>query len=169
VLPAPEHDIAGFPSRHICDIFTQQTKTEGAVKKFIVLAAGASAAAAMVVIGSGMADANPGVNTLDVTGQPYARAVAILQSQGYSTSFGGSIGSDVPQSKCIVSSQKTLTSQTSQTSQKIQLMLNCTDAAQPEQPAVTAVSGAQAPDGGTRPTAGAPGVVTVIPTPVGIG
>lgn len=134
------------------------------MKKFVVLAAGASAAAAMVVIGSGMADASPGANTLDVTGEPYAKAVAILQSQGYSASFGGSVGSAVPQNKCIVTSEKMLSSG------RIQLMLNCTDAAQPEEPAATPVtSGAQAPDGGTRPTPGAPGVVTVIPTPVGVG
>ena len=74
------------------------------------------------------------------------------------------MGSDVPQSQCVVSSQKVTSSA------KMQLMLNCTAAAQPEQPATTAAAtapGTQSTDAGNRPTAGAPGVVTVIPTPVG--
>jgi hypothetical protein len=52
----------------------------------------------------------------------------------------------------------------------MQLMLDCTAAAQPEQPAATSAAtapGTQSTDAGNRPTAGAPGVVTVIPTPVG--
>jgi hypothetical protein len=74
------------------------------------------------------------------------------------------VGSDVPQSQCVVSSQKVIGSG------KMQLMLNCTAAAQPAQPAATSAataSGTQSTDAGNRPTAGAPGVVTVIPTPVG--
>ena len=58
------------------------------------------------------------------------------------------------------------------------LMLDCTQEAQPEQPSATSVansptgaapgtSAAPSPDAGSRPTPGAPGVVTVVPTPVG--
>ena len=129
-----------------------------------VLAAGS--AIAFLGVGSGQAD--PGsTSTLNVVGEPYAKAVAILRAQGVSASFGGSVGSDVPQAQCIVKSEKMLAS-------KVQLMLDCTAAAQPEAPSGpaagpggTATSGSPSPGAGSRPTPGAPGVVTVIPTQVG--
>jgi hypothetical protein len=136
------------------------------VKKLIVLAAGACAATSLAIIANGLATAQPnsGVSALDVTGEPYAKAVAILHSQGVSTMFGGSLGGDVPQNMCIVASQKVVGNS------KMSLMLDCTKAAQP-QPDTTPVSGAPgAPaqeGGGGRPTPGAPGIVTVIPTQVG--
>ena len=71
----------------------------------------------------------------------------------------------MPQAQCVVSTQKYLNSG------KMQLMLNCTKAAQPDEPAATSVATAPtegtSDGGGARPTPGAPGVVTVIPTPVG--
>lgn len=133
----------------------------------LMLAAGALAAgSAAVVSGIGASGADPASNsTLNVVGEPYAKAVAILRAQGVPASFGGSVGSDVPQAQCIVSSQKILAT-------KISLMLDCTKAAQPEQPpapsaANAPTSNAPNPDAGGRPTPGAPGVVTVIPTQVG--
>ena len=104
-----------------------------------------------------------------MVGEPYARAVAILRAQGVRASFGGAVGSDVPQAQCIVKSQKVLTA-----AQKMQLNLDCTAEAQPQAPAATAApgtsgqstSGAPAADT-ARPTPGAPGVVTVAPKPVG--
>ena len=134
-------------------------------------AAAGSAAAAR---GAAPRHADPGSNnsTLNVVGEPYAKAVAILRAQGVKASFGGSVGSDVPQAQCIVSTEKVLASR------KIQLELDCTAEAQPQpqQPASTAASGAATSGtdaSGTpasetaRPTPGAPGVVTVIPKPVG--
>lgn len=137
------------------------TSTVGAV---CVVAAGAAAA----VLGMGTTSADTGSNsTYNVVGEPYGRAVAILRAQGVRASFGGAVGSDVPQSRCIVSSQKLLG-----TTGRMQLMLDCTDESQPEAPvaprvASTPVSGSPGAQPGGRPTPGAPGVVTVIPTPVG--
>ena len=138
------------------------------MKRLILVAAGALAAgsaAAALSMGSSNADPNAG-GVMNILGEPYYKAVAILHAQGVQTVFGGSVGSDVPQAKCIVQSQKYLASG------KMQLMLNCTKAAQPDAPppssAGTAPAGPTIPaDGGTRPTPGAPGTVTVTPTQVG--
>ena len=137
------------------------------MKKLILVAAGALAAGSAVAalgMGSSSADPNAG-GTMNVLGEPYYKAVAILHAQGIATVFGGSVGSDVPQAKCIVSTQKYLNSG------KMQLMLNCTKAAQPEEPTATSVATAPtegtSDGGGARPTPGAPGVVTVTPTQVG--
>ncbi|MGY4709248.1 hypothetical protein ACXDF8_06785 [Mycolicibacterium sp. CBM1] len=135
------------------------------MKRLILVAAGALAAgsaAAALGMGSSSADPNAG-GTLNVLGEPYYKAVAILHAQGVSSVFGGSVGSDVQQAKCVVQSQKYLASG------KMSLMLNCTAAAQPEAPSGPATAGTPAipSDGGSRPTAGAPGVVTVTPTQVG--
>ena len=126
------------------------------------LAVGAVAAA----LGMAAGQADPGSNnTLNVVGEPYAKAVAILRAQGVKASFGGSVGSDVPQAQCIVASEK-------MTGGKIQLMLDCTAAAQPDVPsgpsagAGGAGTGGQNPGAG-RPTPGASSVVTVAPTRVG--
>ena len=45
-------------------------------------------------------------SSLNVVGEPYGKAMAILKSQGVKGTFGGSFGSDVPQAQCIVSQQK---------------------------------------------------------------
>lgn len=146
-------------------------KQEGRALTKLIPAAGVAAAVAAVcaaaALGMGASAADPASNsTYNVVGEPYAKAVAILRAQGVPASFGGSVGSDVPQALCVVSSQKVLGTG------KMQLMLDCTAAAQPEQPSATSVansptSGAPSSDGGSRPTAGAPGVVTVVPTRVG--
>lgn len=135
----------------------------------LILTVGAAVAALGLGAGPGTGNADPGtVNTLNVVGEPYAKAVAILRAQGVRTVFGGSVGSDVPQAQCVVASQKVLSA-----SHKMQLNLDCSAASQPQQPATAA--GAQGTSGtsgaptteAARPTAGAPGVVTVVPTPVG--
>ena len=135
------------------------------MRKLVLVMAGVTVAGSAVALGIGASSADPSSSsTYNVVGEPYAKAVAILRAQGVSSSFGGSVGSDMPQSQCVVSSQKVTSSG------KMQLMLNCTAAVQPEQPAATSAataSGTQSTDAGNRPTAGAPGVVTVIPTPVG--
>ena len=135
------------------------------MRKLVLVLASTAVAGSAVALSVGASGADPSsTSTYNVVGEPYAKAVAILRAQGIKTTFGGSVGSDVPQSQCVVSSQKVTSSA------KMQLMLNCTAAAQPEQPATTAAAtapGTQSTDAGNRPTAGAPGVVTVIPTPVG--
>lgn len=137
------------------------------MRKLMLVVAGAVASgAAIVALGNGAGSADPGSgNLLNVVGEPYAKAVAILRAQGVKTTFGGSVGSDVPQAQCIVSSQKILTMA------KMTLMLDCTAAAQPEAPSApstgTGTSGTGDSGAGGRPTPGAPGVVTVVPTQVG--
>jgi hypothetical protein len=134
-------------------------------KLVLALSAAVVAGSAAAALSIGASSADPASNsTYNVVGEPYAKAVAILRAQGVPASFGGSVGSDVPQSQCVVSSQKVTGGG------KMQLMLNCTAAAQPEQPAATSAAsapGAGSSDAGGRPTAGAPGVVTVVATPVG--
>jgi len=135
------------------------------VRKLVLVLAGTAVAGTAVALSIGASSADPSSSsTYNVVGEPYAKAVAILRAQGVKATFGGSVGSDVPQSQCMVSSEKVLSSA------KMQLMLDCTAAAQPEKPAATSAAtapGTQSTDAGNRPTAGAPGVVTVIPTPVG--
>lgn len=135
------------------------------MKRLILVAAGALAAgsaAAALSMGPSNADPNAG-GTMNILGEPYYKAVAILHAQGIKTVFGGSVGSDVPQAQCIVQSQKYLASG------KMSLMLNCTKAAQPEAPPPSSAGTAPSipSDGGSRPTPGAPGTVTVTPTQVG--
>ena len=156
-------------------------------KLYLVAAGVIAAGAAGAVLGMGPSGADPNSNsTANVTGEPYGRAVAILHAQGYKTVFGGAVGGDVPQAQCVVQSQKALGGGGGggqQSAPKMQLILNCTKEAQAAlnqnlAPAAgPAQSGAGAPgagapgigtgDGGNRPTPGAPGVVTVIPTQVG--
>ena len=132
----------------------------------LVLALGGAvvAGSAAAALGMGASAADPAsINTYNVVGESYAKAVAILRAQGVPTIFGGSVGSDVGQAQCVVSSQKVTGSG------KMQLMLDCTEAAQPEQPSVTSAATAPGTQSGAagRPTAGAPGVVSVVATPVG--
>jgi len=134
------------------------------VNKFaLAVAGGLAAGSAAAVVGMGPSSADPSSNSLyNVVGEPYARAVAILRAQGIPATFGGAVGSDVPQAICIVSSQKVLSPG------KMQLMLDCSDEAQPERPATSVANTPGAPSGGAnRPTPGAQGVVTVTPTRVG--
>ena len=135
------------------------------MRKFVLALGGAVVAgSAAAVLGMGASMADPAsINTYNVVGESYAKAVAILRAQGVPTIFGGSVGSDVGQAQCVVSSQKVTGSG------KMQLMLDCTEAAQPEQPSVTSAATAPGTQSGAagRPTAGAPGVVSVVATPVG--
>lgn len=140
------------------------------MRKLVYVMLGAvTAGSAAAVIGVATSAADPTNNTLNVVGEPYARAVAILRAQGVPATFGGSVGSDLPQAQCVVSSQKVLSGA------KMQLMLNCTAEDEPDEPASTGstatsgtgTSGSQTAESGGRPTPGAPGVVTVIATPVG--
>ena len=137
------------------------------MRKLTLVVAGAFASgAAAVALGTAAGSADPGSgNVYNVVGEPYAKSVAILHAEGIKSTFGGSVGSDVPQAQCIVSSEKVLTKS------KMQLLLDCTAAAQPEAPsgpsAATGPSGTGSSGAGGRPTPGAPGVVTVIPTQVG--
>lgn len=132
------------------------------MKKLVVLAAATGAATAAVsaaLLASGPSNAD--TSLANVIGEPYAKAVAILQGLGYKTSFGGSIGSDLPQNQCTVSQQKNLSNT------KIQLLLDCTKPKGQSADQVPGSAAPGAPDSGGRPTPGAPGVVTVIPTQVG--
>lgn len=145
-------------------MFGPEDRKVSDVKKLILVVAGALAAGSVAAaLGTAASSADPSSNSIyNVVGEPYARAVAILRAQGVPTSFGGSVGSDVPQAMCIVSSQKVLTPG------KMQLMLDCSEEAQPEgSPAATSVANTPAATDGSRPTPGAPGVVTVTPTRVG--
>lgn len=132
------------------------------MKKLVLLGAGAfaipAAMASAALLHPAVADSQPNVNALNVVGEPYGKAVQILKSQGVKPSFGGSVGSDLPQAQCIVDSQKVLSSG------KMILMLNCTDAA-----AADATDSLPAGTGqpGAAPNVGANGVTTVQATPVG--
>ncbi len=143
------------------------------MKKVVLLIPGFSAAVAMAVVGAGHA----GAEAPDVTGETYANAVAILQAQGYTTVFGGSVGSGLPESQCIVIEQKGApTSQWgSPPGQRgtVRLRLDCKLApGQTRPPAPNTRSlvprGGSVPgnNGGNRPTPGA-GTVTVTPVPIG--
>jgi hypothetical protein len=148
------------------------------VRKLVLVLASTAVAGSAIALSVCASSADPSsASTYNVVGEPYAKAVAILRAQGVKTTFGGSVGSDVPQSQCVVSSERVLSAGSggsiaggSQSAGRVQLMLDCTAAAQPEKPAATSAAtapGTQSTDAGNRPTAGAPGVVTVIPTPVG--
>lgn len=133
------------------------------MKKLVLFAGGAGAAVVMAVLGAAQASAN----APDVTGETYGKAVAILHSQGYSTVFGGSIGSDLPQSQCVVAEQASMTNG------KQRLRLDCTLAPGQEKPGAPNTHSLVPPggsvpsgEGGQRPTPGA-GTVTVTPVPVG--
>ena len=126
------------------------------MKKLVVLGAGAFAVVGAALLTPAVADSDPGgPSALNVVGEPYGRAVGILKSQGVKPSFGGSVGSDLPQAACIVDSQK-VTSQG-----RMILMLNCT------QKAADDATASQPAGAGGGPRVGGNGVTTVTPTPVG--
>ena len=102
--------------------------------KRLVLAVGGFTAALAVGIGTGNADPSD-FSTLNVVGEPYAKAVAILRAKAFRR-FGGAVGSDLPQAQCVVSSQKALSTR------KMSLMLDCTAEDAAQQPATTPASGA---------------------------
>jgi hypothetical protein len=127
------------------------------VNKLVALAAGSAALATMGFLAAGHASSD--TSALDVSGNTYAQAVQILKSQGWRAVFEGAVGSDVPQSQCVVESQKVLKYG------RIALMLNCTKAAQAALAGNNATPPAAGPPG--APHVGNNGVTTVTATPVG--
>lgn len=120
------------------------------------------AAIASAALFSPIASSDPGGGgSLNVVGEPYAKAVAILKSQGAKAQFGGSVGGDVPQAQCIVSQQKVISGG------RMNLSLDCTkkaaDNATANAPARPAAPGAPAPGAG-QGTYGSP---VGVPVPVG--
>ncbi len=132
------------------------------MKKVALSAAGIGAVVAMAVIGTGVASADPP----NVTGEPYGKAVSILKGNGYKAVFGGSVGSDLPQSQCLVLDQTPLSGRSQR------LRLDCKLQPGQEQPGAPGTirlvppGGSVPTEGAQRPTPGA-GTVTVVPVPVG--
>ena len=129
------------------------------MKKLVVLGAGTLAAASFGLLGTGLASSQPGDGgQYNVIGEPYFKAVKILHGMGLSAGFGGSVGSDLPQQQCMVSSQKLAGNG------RMLLNLDCTEKAAQEM----AEQGSSAPAGvpGGRQV-GSNGVTTVQATPVG--
>jgi len=128
------------------------------VKKLVVLGAGALAVSSIGLLSAGLASSDPVNSQMNVIGVPYYKAVKILHGMGVQTGFGGSVGSDLPQQQCMVTSQKVAGQG------RMMLNLDCTKEAAAEM----AEQGASGPGGGGGgPTVGSNGVTTVTPTPVG--
>ncbi len=122
------------------------------MRKLVVFSCGLVVAGSAALIGGGVAISQPAQpSAYDVTGEQYGRALAILKSQGVKAYFGGSTGSVLPQSACLVSSQKVTSGG------RMLLTLDCTQAAADQIKAM-------GPTGG--PTVGANGITTVTPTPI---
>lgn len=133
------------------------------MKKLVALGAGAlaipAAIGASALFGTPVASSEPAnYQALNVVGEPYGRAMAILKSQGVRGTFGGSVGSDVPQAQCIVSQQKI------NRSGRMVLNLDCTTEAVRDAGGGSGAAPIGAPAG---PNVGANGVTTVQATPVG--
>ncbi|MGV0793776.1 hypothetical protein [Mycolicibacterium sp. XJ1819] len=120
------------------------------MKKLVVLSTGLVGVGSAALVGAGIAMSQP-VNSLNVVGEPYNKALQILKSQGVKASFGGSFGSALSQAECLVDTQK-ITS-----GGRVLLMLDCSQAAADKLERMR-------PSGGPR--VGANGVTTVTPTPV---
>lgn len=133
----------------------------GAIGLFVPAAIASTAIASVALFGPAVAIADPSTaSSANVVGEPYYKAVSILKSQGMRATFGGSFGSDLPQSQCIVSQQKA-------SKTRMILMLDCTTAAAkdaagsaPAAPAPGVTSGG----GGGQGTYGGP---IGVPVPVG--
>ena len=133
------------------------------MNKLVALGAGAlaipAAIGASALFSTPVASSEPGnYQAMNVVGEPYARAMAILRSQGVRGAFGGSVGSDVPQAQCIVTQQKITRSG------RMILNLDCTTKAVQDAGAGGGSLPIGAPSG---PNVGANGVTTVQATPVG--
>jgi len=137
------------------------------VNKSVAVIAGAitlgSAVSAAALFGSSVATSDPGgaSSSANVVGESYARAVSILKAQGLRVSFGGSVGSDVPQAQCIVDQQK------ASGRGRMILMLNCTTKAVEDAQAATSPATGGGAHPGAGPHVGSNGVTTVQATPVG--
>ncbi|MDQ2637680.1 MAG: hypothetical protein M3Y83_12470 [Actinomycetota bacterium] len=119
------------------------------MNKLVVLSGGLVAIGGAALVGAGIAMSQP--STLNVVGEPYNKALKILQAQGYKGYFGGSFGSVLAQSNCLVDTQKVTSGG------RILLMLDCSQAAADRLEEL-------GPSGGPR--VGSNGVTTVTPTPV---
>ncbi len=130
------------------------------MKKLVVLSASALAIpvgmAAAALVTPTVAESDPGsAVALNVIGEPYGRALAILKSQGVKAYFGGAVGSDLPQAQCIVDQQKITGGG------RMYLQLNCT------QKAADDATASQPAGAGAGPRVGGNGITTVTATPVG--
>jgi hypothetical protein len=125
------------------------------VKKLVALGGGLLAAGSIALLAAGTATSQPSSTSVNVVGEPYLKALAILKSQGIKATFGGSFGSALPQSQCLVDSQKI------NSSGKMILMLDCTEAAAQQADDAAGSPGIPGP-----PKVGSNGVTTVTPTPV---
>jgi hypothetical protein len=123
------------------------------VKKLAVLSAGMVAAGSVALIGAGVAISQPNTNanSINVVGEPYAKALQVLKSQNVKAFFGGSHGSVLPQAQCLVSEQRVTSGG------RMYLQLDCSQEA-------ADLLAEMGPAGG--PTVGSNGVTTVTPTPV---
>ena len=129
------------------------------MNKLAVLGAGAIAVASAALLSPAVAESEPSsAQGLNVVGEPYGTALAILKSQNVKAFFGGSHGSDMPQSQCIVDQQKMTGGG------RMYLMLDCTEAAAEDAAGSVPASGGLP---GGAPNVGANGVTTVQATPVG--
>ncbi|MDR3659671.1 MAG: hypothetical protein P4L86_04555 [Mycobacterium sp.] len=136
------------------------------MNKLVMVTVGAVASGAVAVssalFGSSVAVSDPGSdNAMNVVGVSYAQAVAILKKQGVRATFGGSVGSDVPQAQCIVDSEKM------GAHGRVILMLNCTTKAVEDAQASTPAAGGGPGGAPAAPHVGSNGVTTVQATPVG--
>ena len=124
------------------------------MNKLLVLGVGSAAATAAIastaLLSPVVAGAEPSLTSLNVVGEPYGKAVAILKSQGVKGVFGGSVGSDLPQAQCIVDSQTVR-------SGKFLLNLDCT------QEAARDAAGSGTPVGPAAPAGAAPGAPAPAP------
>jgi hypothetical protein len=120
---------------------------------------GAVAASSIGLLSAGLASSDPAnPSQVNVIGEPYAKAIKILHGMGMKTGFGGSVGGVLPQSQCMVSSEKMVGSS------KVMLELDCSEKAA-QQLAEQATAGGGGTPGGR--TVGSNGTTTVVPTPVG--
>ena len=123
------------------------------MKKIVVLSGGLVVAGSAALIGAGVALSAPDQSAMNVVGEPYSKAMQILKSQGVHAYFGGSFGSVLPQSECLVDQQKITPGG------RMLLMLDCSQKAADE-------AAAAGPATGGGPTVGSNGITTVTPTPV---
>ncbi|MCT7662010.1 hypothetical protein [Mycobacterium deserti] len=122
------------------------------MKKLVVLSGGLVVAGSAALVGAGIALSQPAdYSGLNVVGEPYNKALQLLKSQGVKGYFGGSFGSVLSQSDCLVDQQK-ITS-----GGRVLLMLDCSQKA-------ADMLEEMGPSGGPR--VGSNGVTTVTPTPL---
>lgn len=135
-------------------MFAAHRLTEGLVIKLVALGAGVVAAGSAALISAAVATSQPNpnnANSINVYGEPYAKALQILKSQGVKAFFGGSHGSVLPQAQCLVNEQRVTSGG------RMYLSLDCSQEAADQ-------LAEMGPAGG--PSVGSNGVTTVTPTPV---